>query len=270
MIRRPDKKRGDDMMYGLDMNQLPTYCYSDFKQFVKNEKHVTRICPEDVLIIMLDGTLYLNEADQPVQVTKGHYYIQKRGLYQEGVIPSSDARYYYIHFLGHYDNTPKSLPLSGNAYFTESFDGFEKLNFLQNTDASQVEKLAEFYRILVKLKSGDGISRNQRTVLQVISLITENYQKIYSLEELALITGCSKNYLIRIFKEETGQTPFTYITNLRLNAAKNLLANSDMSINEISDKCGFGSYINFYKSFTKQLCTTPELWRKKNRGLISE
>lgn len=257
------------MAYGLDMNQLPIYYYSNFKYFIEGEKHVTRICQEDVLIIMLDGTLYFNEDHNPVRVTKGHYYIQKRGLYQDGIIPSSDARYYYVHFRGNYGDTSKPLPLAGNSYFTESYDGFERLNFLQNTEASQVEKLAEFYRILAKLQVGGGISRNQKIILPVISLITEDYQKIYSLEELASICGYSKNYLIRIFKEETGQTPFAYITNLRLKEATTLLANSDMSINEISSRCGFGSYINFYKSFTKQLNATPDMWRKQNRGLVT-
>jgi len=105
-------------------------------------------------------------------------------------------------------------------------------------------------------------------ILQIISLITEDYQKIYSLEQLSSLCGYSKNYLIRIFKEETGLTPFAYISNLRLNSAKTLLANSDISINEISDRCGFGSYNNFYKTFVKQLHTTPDKWRKENRGLM--
>lgn len=255
------------MNYGLDMDQQPIYAFSDFKYFLAGEKHVTRICSEDVLLIMLDGTLYFNEDGEPVQVTKGQYYIQRRGLYQEGIIPSSDARYYYIHFIGNYNNSKKALPLAGSAYFTESYDGFERLNFLQNTEASQVEKLAEFYRILVKLRDGEGISQNQKIVLQIISLITEDYRKIYSLEQLASICGYSKNYLIRVFKEETGQTPFTYISNLRHKAAKTLLANSNMSMNEISDRCGFGSYNNFYKSFIKHSRTTPDMWRKEHRGL---
>jgi len=254
--------------YGLDLEQHPIYVLSHFKCFLPNEKHVTRICSEDVLIIMLDGTLYFNEDGKSVQVTKGQYYIQRRGLYQEGIVPSSDARYYYIHFIGNYSYTKKALPLSGNAFFTEFFDGFERLDFLQNTDASQVEKLAEFYRILTKIKDGNGISKNKKIILQIISLITEDYQKIYSLEQLASICGYSKNYLIRIFKEETGLTPFAYISKLRLKSAKTLLANSDMSIHEISDRCGFGSYNNFYKSFVKHLHTTPDIWRKENRGLI--
>ena len=88
-----------------------------------------------------------------------------------------------------------------------------------------------------------------------------------SLEELAAFCGYSKNHLIRIFKEETGQTPFAYITNLRMSYACKLLENSTMTINEISENSGFGNYINFYKAFKKQLCMTPEEWRRSNSGL---
>ena len=95
------------MAYGLELDQHPIYVASSFKHFLPGEKHVTRICSEDVLIIMLHGTLYFNEDGKPVQVSKGQYYIQRRGLYQEGIIPSSDARYYYIHFIGSYSNTKK-------------------------------------------------------------------------------------------------------------------------------------------------------------------
>jgi len=248
-------------MYGLDMDDYPIYCHSNFYKFRPGEKHSTRICSTDVLVIMLEGTLYFHEDGKPVQVSKGEYYIQKQGLFQEGVIPSDDAYYYYIHFRGNYKNEKTTLPLSGNAYFRENFDGFERLNFLQNIKATKVEKMAEFYRILVKLKHAVGINHNREIVLQLVSLITEDMQKTYSLEQLAAHCNYSKNHLIRIFREETGQTPFDYITDLRINVAKNLLENSNMPIHAISDSCGFGNYINFYKSFTKRQNTTPELYR---------
>lgn len=257
------------MAYGLNMNEFPIYHESRFRIFTEGEKHVTRYFSDDVLIIMLDGTLYFNENHQPVQLNKGQYYIQRRGLFQEGVIPSSTARYYYIHFLGTYTpiTEPSAkhqnlLPLSGNAYFTESYDGFERLNLLQNINASQVEKLAEFYRILTKLQNDEVISNTQKTVFQLISMITENYQKSYSLDELASISGYSKNHLIRIFKKETGKTPLSYITELRLKEAQTLLTYSNLPIQEISLQCGFGNYINFYKSFVKEFQITPEAWRK--------
>lgn len=251
----------------LNLDQLPLFCYSAFKYFTEGEKHVTRYCEQDVLILMISGTLYFSENGSPVSLSKGQYYIQKSGLFQEGIIPSSDAVYYFVHFHGNFSKSKNGLPLSGKAYFTGTYDGFEKLNFMQRTGASEVEKNAEFYHILSRLKSESEVTQNRKIVLQTISLITEDYQKIYTLEQLAAFCGFSKNYLIRVFKQETGQTPFSYITGLRLQEAKKLLTNSDMPIGEISEKCGFGSYINFYKAFTSQNEITPEKWRRQTRGL---
>ena len=251
----------------LNLDILPSYCYSAFKIFAEGEKHVIRYCEEDVLIIMLSGTLYFTEDKIPVTLTKGQYYIQKHGLFQEGVIPSSDARYYFVHFHGNFTECINSLPLRGEAYFSEAFEGFERLDFLQVIKASAVEKNAEFYRILSKLKTEGDSGQNKKIVLQIITLITENLQKSYSLEDLSSYCGYSKNYLIRVFKQETGQTPFTYITGLRLHHAKTLLTDSDLLIGEIGERCGFGSYINFYKAFAGQFGEAPETWRRRMRGL---
>ena len=56
---------------------------------------------------------------------KGEYYIQKSGLFQEGVIPSSDAFYYYIHFHGKYVDSKNAVPISGHSYFRKNYEGFE-------------------------------------------------------------------------------------------------------------------------------------------------
>lgn len=251
----------------LNLDVLPSYSYSAFKIFKEGEKHITRYCEEDVLILMLEGILHFEEDRIPIALTKGQYYIQKRRLFQEGILPSSDARYYYIHFYGNFSESKNALPICGSAFFTENYDGFEKLDFLQRTSACAVEKNAEFYRILTKIKSECAVSQNRRIVLQVISMITQDYRKTYTLEELAVRCGYSKNYLIHIFRQETGQTPFSFIAALRLKEAKRLLTDSNLPIGEISERCGFGNYINFYKSFRTAEKTSPENWRKLSRGL---
>lgn len=254
------------MAYGLDLERLPEYRFSAFKKFEEGEKHVTRICQEDVLILMLAGTLYFQEDGRAVEVTEGQYYIQRHGLFQEGILPSSGAKYYYIHFCGVFCERGDGLPLSGSSHFTEGDEGFRRLEFFRNVSASKVEQNGEFYRILAQLKGSREMTVSRKCVLKVISLVTGEMERPYSLEQLASACGYSKNHLIHMFKEETGQTPFAYLTGLRINEARVLLANSDMAIGQISQKCGFGSYINFYKAFVKCCGLPPEEWRRQKRG----
>lgn len=254
------------MTYGLDLERLPKYRLSALKQFEEGEKHVARTCEDDVLILMLAGTLYFLEDGRAVELERGQYYIQKHGLFQEGVVPSSSARYYYIHFEGSFCEGENVLPLAGSSPFTEEFEGFRQLDFYQNSGASKVEQNAEFYRILSRLKAGGEMTLNRKCVLKVVSMITEDLERPYSLEELASACGYSKNHLIYMFKEETGQTPFAYIMGIRLKAAETLLTDSELSIAQISQKCGFGNYINFYKAFRKSQGLPPDMWRRQQRG----
>lgn len=254
-------------MYGLDLSQLPEYRNSSFKYFADGEKHVTRICPDDVLIMMYDGDLYFNENNIPVKLSRGDYYIQKRGLFQQGLIPSSTARYYYIHFCGEYCDNGDTLPLRGTADYASFFPMFEKMNSMQLLKASYLEKCAVFYNILSLLKSKAPDTIGRRIVSKVTTHIANDYSRIYSLDELADLCGYSKNNLIKIFRTETGKTPFEYIAELRIDSAKRMLENSDMTFQAISEACGFGSYVNMYKNFIKVEACTPGEWRKRKLNL---
>ena len=89
----------------------------------------------------------------------------------------------------------------------------------------------------------------------------------FSLEELQEICGYSKNQIINIFKSETGMTPHLYVTKIRLDAAKHLLANSKLSAAQIAADCGFGSYVNLYKAFEKLENISPIDWRKRSQSI---
>ena len=68
----------------LSSEKLPQFLFSHDRAFQPGEKHVTRVCPEDVLLLMFSGVLRFTEDGVPVEVRGGEYYIQKRGLSQQG------------------------------------------------------------------------------------------------------------------------------------------------------------------------------------------
>ncbi len=250
------------MEYGLDLNILPQFSTSAYKFFTKNEKHINRVCHNNVLIIMLDGTLYFNENGQPVVIKKNEYYIQKSGLYQEGVLPSSNAKYYYIHFNGSIYDCESCLPISGFADFHSLKKDFDKLDRLVISGGSYTEKSACFYKILSQLKHNAPISEHEKLIADVTGLIAENMEKHYSLEEISKIFGYSKNQMINIFKRQTGKTAYSYITALRINRAKEFLASSNTSVSTVAAQTGFDNYINFYKAFVKHIGCSPQEFRE--------
>ena len=67
----------------------------------------------------------------------------------------------------------------------------------------------------------------------------------------------SKNYLSKIFKQETGTSINKYITAQRITLAKSLLTNGH-SVADACNMCGFRDYSNFLKTFTKIVGVSPK------------
>lgn len=89
-----------------------------------------------------------------------------------------------------------------------------------------------------------------------IDYIHKNPYKIHSIESLCTLTGMKKSYFISNFKNLTGLTPIKYCINLKLEHSKNLLVNTNSSINEIATHCGFADEF-YYSRMFKQLTGVP-------------
>ncbi len=249
------------MNFRLDMNTLPQVDISSYRRFSKGEKHITRIFEWDVLIIMLSGTLYFREDGIDVSLKGGEYYIQRRGLKQEGIITSEGAVYYYIHFIGSYIKD-SGLPLRGSCNSEFFIKAFEKLDLLNATSGTRVEKSYYFYKILSNLYLTQPKTEAKQLADEITEYMYQNLSTEITLEGIAKKFGYSKNHIINIFKKETDKTPFEYLRDLRLQRAKSLLEYSHTSLESIAIESGFGSYINFYKAFRSRYGISPLAWRE--------
>ena len=82
-----------------------------------------------------------------------------------------------------------------------------------------------------------------------------------SLATLSRLAGLSNCYFARQFKQATGQAPRQYIIHQRIDKAKTLLSQRDLSIAQIAIECGFSSQSHFYGAFQKVMGTTPKRYR---------
>ena len=102
-------------------------------------------------------------------------------------------------------------------------------------------------------------------VCQLLAYINQNFNRIISLDDLTHFAHVSKTTLIDLFKELYGTTPIRYLNNLRMEKARELLANSDLSIGEISELVGFQSIHYFSRSFKEREGCTPLCYRKTHQ-----
>lgn len=96
-------------------------------------------------------------------------------------------------------------------------------------------------------------------------LLLANLGGKVGLHELAEACGLSRAHFARAFKASTGTTPMLWLVTQRLERAKNLLLNSELSIEDIARHCGFVDQSHFTRAFTKHLGTTPGSWRRHRR-----
>lgn len=96
--------------------------------------------------------------------------------------------------------------------------------------------------------------------------IRQNYAGLYGVEELSAQLGVSKSHLVRVFSAEMGVGPGQYLTGVRLDAAKALLARRDYPLEVVATLCGFSGANYLCKVFKKHTGQTPAAFRAQNAG----
>lgn len=95
-----------------------------------------------------------------------------------------------------------------------------------------------------------------------IEYIYKHKNENIKLEKMAKLCHISPSYFSRLFTKETGENFSIYASKLKIQWAKNLLEETDMTINEVSEELGFGESGYFIKTFKKYEGITPFLYRK--------
>lgn len=93
--------------------------------------------------------------------------------------------------------------------------------------------------------------------------IETNYHEKITLDSLAEVCNITKYYLSHKFKELYGKSPMSYLTEVRISAAKDLLKTANFSIEEISNAVGFSSASYFSQAFQKACQMSPQEYRKQ-------
>jgi len=103
-----------------------------------------------------------------------------------------------------------------------------------------------------------------RRIRRAVELMHAQLERELSIEELASAAYLSPFHFSRLFKKLTGATPHSYLASLRISRAQNLLAETDLSITEISARVGYSSSSHFTKAFRQVTGLTPKDFRSAN------
>ena len=138
-------------------------------------------------------------------------------------------------------------------------------NLLSVDYIKELEAYSLFYKLLKKLLPQmvqSNISYN-KTLQTAIRFITDNWNKDFSVVDLAKKCCVSESTLYHLFQKELGQTPINFLNSIKINKAIKYLESSNYSISTISRLVGFNSENHFRKVFRGGTKTTPSKFKKK-------
>ena len=212
-------------------------------------------CKEGRITYIQNGVEYVSNKDCAIILPKGGTYVIKRDIAGEFPVINFDC----LDFLC---DTVTVIPIQNAEELIADYERMKKLSYLEG-NRSQIFSI--FYGMLNKLNS-DNIPWQLRGA---VKLIRSNYCDM-SLTNANLAAECrmSEVYFRKLFSKHYGISPKQFIIDMRLQKAKQLLAEGSLSVSVISEKCGFSNPYHFCRLFKQHTGITPSEYRKDN--LMSE
>lgn len=153
------------------------------------------------------------------------------------------------------------LNIAPKGIFNEDFAPLERLVKCKSLD-EMYETLKDIYKTLCIYINKNKKSHNMELKNKILEYLQENYHNNgLSLVSVSDNLGLNPTYLSVFFKEQAGETFINYLGRLRIEKSKELLKNTDLSMQEISEKIGYANGNVFIRTFKRFEGCTPGKYR---------
>ncbi|MGZ6029971.1 MAG: helix-turn-helix domain-containing protein [Myxococcaceae bacterium] len=109
---------------------------------------------------------------------------------------------------------------------------------------------------------GNGHALSSTCLRRVLEFVDAHLDKSISLDALAHESGTSPFHFARLFKRRTGLAPHQFIIRKRIERARALLSDADLSIGEVAFRCGFSQQSHFTVTFRRTVGVSPSAYRR--------
>ena len=210
------------------------------------------------------------EADYPIDTETALFESVKGGDINKAI---SAANQFYDWMIESYKNYADDIKLKtlefvlkaeslayekgGNTYHFRAREDY--LNTINNTKSYDdlrkwfLDKISEACRNVMSRRE----NRSNGVIDRARDYIHSNYKNDISLDDVSREIDISPYYFSKIFKEAMGENFIEYLTNIRIEKAKELLDNTDMSMKEICIEVGYSNPNYFSRIFKKNVGVTP-------------
>ncbi|XEC93277.1 helix-turn-helix domain-containing protein [Paenibacillus tarimensis] len=123
---------------------------------------------------------------------------------------------------------------------------------------------------LLCLESGQASSIRSETaadgeMLEAAGMIRKSAYERLAMKEISSNMGMSPVQFTRRFQAAHGQTPIDYLTEIRLHRARELLLETDLTLDHIAERCGYDNGFYLSRIFSKKMNISPSVYRRSHR-----
>ena len=101
-----------------------------------------------------------------------------------------------------------------------------------------------------------------RPIRQARAYVQQHYSEPITLESVCEAVGFSPSYFSALFKRETGENFVRYLTRVRIDRAKELLQQTNLSVTEVCSRVGYNDLKHFTQTFKKETSLSPAQYRR--------
>jgi transcriptional regulator GlxA family with amidase domain len=103
-------------------------------------------------------------------------------------------------------------------------------------------------------------------VAKVLKYVTDHISDALNIEDIADAVGVSRRTFSRAFAKHAHVTPSVFVEQVRIDFARKLLEETDVPMKTVAFRCGFNNATQMRMIFSRQLSTTPKLYRERFRA----
>lgn len=246
-------------------------------------RHPTRTIDSHELIFVKEGCLDMHEEAREFEVHAGQTLHLWPGRVHGGTKPMpSDLRFYWVHF------TLDESTADDEAFASSPYIPF--LRMPQHKTINQPERIERLFRIFLDDQETGALhayAANLLVTLMLVEVVRSrevatvedsdlktlatwantyirlNYDRPITTGKIAYELGYNPDYLGRIYRQVYNCTLTEAIQKRRIHVACHYLLDSEMTVEQIADKCGFTEPDYFRRIFRRHMQMSPITYRKQ-------
>lgn len=232
---------------------------------------------KDYYLQIMDNGVLREGIDSDKTLSAGQFILRSPNTaYRYGLEENTpEMGYFWIHFSGNdamrilsdYGIETNKIYDLDERYFSRVKEYFTTLFRELMLKKSGYIEMTQSLLTAITVKLGRGIHasppENPRKRLEgCAEYINAHYTEKINVDTLAASAHLSVSRFRELFSLTFGESPSNYITSLRINRAKEILATTDLNVTETAELCGYTDELYFSRIFRKKTGLSPTSYRK--------